>query len=107
MAGGEGSLRDRLWLWCHEAGSHNGLFGLTRESRIEPAGAARSMGLGNALMVRFGESFDPEREAAALSGMRQVAWSSVGAGGRTEGDELGRALDLAARYPNITGVIMD
>lgn len=107
MAGSETSVRDRLWLWCHEAGSHNGLFGLTQDSQIEPVDATRSMGLENALVIRYGETFDPEKEAAALTGMRQVVWSIVGAGGHTEGDEVGRARDLAARYPNFTGVVMD
>ena len=107
MADRDGNVRDRLWLWCHEAGSHNGLFSVTEESHIEPVDAARSMGLENALVIRFGPTFDPEREAAALAGMRRVVWSIVGNAGHTEGDEVGRARDLATRRPNFTGVVMD
>lgn len=100
-------LRDRLWLWCHEAGAHNGLFGVPGRSAIAPAEALAAMGIPNAIVVRYGEAFRPEAEAAALAGARRVVWSIVGAGGATEGDEVGKALELAARHPNITGVIMD
>ena len=32
-----GAFRDRLWLWGHVAGSHNGQYGLPGPSRVTPA----------------------------------------------------------------------
>lgn len=105
--GNDVNVKDRLWLWCHEAGSHNGLFGITQESQIQPIEAAHFLGLENALVIRFGPTFQAEKEAASLAGMRRVVWSIVGNAGHTEGDEVGRARELATRYPNFTGVVMD
>jgi hypothetical protein len=33
-------VRDRLWIWAHEAGSYTGLFGLPTTSSIAPVAAA-------------------------------------------------------------------
>jgi len=41
------TLRDRLWLWGHEAGSHDGNYNLPRPSRMTPVeGMARQCELG-------------------------------------------------------------
>ena len=44
-------VRDRLWLWGHEAGAHDAEWNLPRPSRITPLGAACYLGIPNLLMV--------------------------------------------------------
>jgi hypothetical protein len=34
------TVRDKLWLWGHDAGAHNDGWGLPRPSRITPTEAA-------------------------------------------------------------------
>lgn len=103
------TVRDRLWLWCHPAGSHNGEYGLTGQSEITPAEAARYLGLSNAIMVRYhGKPVPPyHAEAASLSSLSRVVWSVVGAGGTTEGDEVDHVISLSRTFPNLRGAIMD
>ena len=47
------TIRDRLWLWGHEAGSHNEEWNLPAASQIMPAQAAENMGIPNIIMVRY------------------------------------------------------
>jgi hypothetical protein len=101
------TVRDRLWLWGHEEGAHNGQYNLPGESRIGPAGAADYLGIRNVVMVRYGGNFDARHYAESLQGMDRVVWSIVGAGGRSEGGEIPFVREMAARYPNWRGVIMD
>ena len=99
------TVRDRLWLWGHPAGSHNGRWGSPGESTISPAEAAAYMGLRNVLMVRYGTR--PElpftTDADALSGLDRVVWSIEGGGGF----DVDEALGLRNRLPNLRGLIMD
>jgi len=105
MGGRPTTVRDRLWLWGHPAGSHNGQYGLPGESSIAPAEAAAYMGLRNVLMVRYGSR--PElpfsAEAEALKGLDRVVWSIEGGGGF----DVEAALALRNRLPNLRGLIMD
>src|SRR6516225_4975424 len=95
------TLRDRLWLWCHPAGSHTrrqGQHGLPGHSAIEPADAAAFMGIANALFVRY--ELDPQppftRHASRLTSMQQVVWSIEGGGG----GDIDAVLDLTKTLPN-------
>ncbi len=99
------TVGDRLWLWGHPAGSHNGQYGLPGESKITPAEAAASMGLGNVLMVRYGArpELPLDAEADALSGLDRVVWSVEGGGGF----DVEAVLALRERLPNLRGLIMD
>ena len=102
-------VRDRLWIWGHEAGSHNDRYGLSGSSRMTPAEGALYLGVPNLIMVRYDDLPGPpfDQYARALSPLSRVVWSIVGAGGRTEQDEVAIAVDLASRFPNICGVMMD
>jgi hypothetical protein len=102
-------LRNKFWLWAHEAGSYTGEHGLLGVSRITPAEAADYLGVPNLIMVRYAGKPQPpfDRYAASLRSLNQVVWSIVGAHGETGGDELHDVLTLATRLPNVTGVIMD
>src|SRR5262249_22985274 len=47
---GKATVRDKLWLWGHDAGAHNDGWGLPRPSRIPPAEAAFYLGTPNLIM---------------------------------------------------------
>jgi hypothetical protein len=98
-----------LWLWGHDAGSHNDSWGLPGPSRITPAEAAFYLGIPNLIMVRYqGRPPLPfDRYAVPLRALKRVVWSVVGAGGATDDQERAHVLDLAARQPNITGLMLD
>ncbi|MBI4553641.1 MAG: hypothetical protein HY710_15355 [Candidatus Latescibacteria bacterium] len=103
------TVRDHFWLWGHEAGSHDKGYGISGTSRMTPAEGAFYLGTPNLIIVRYNDLPAPpyDQYALALSPLRRVVWSIVGAGGRTDSEEVGRARALAARFPNITGVMMD
>jgi hypothetical protein len=106
---GQSTVRDKLWLWGHDAGAHNDGWGLPGPSRITPAEAAFYLGIPNLIMVRYqGRPPLPfDQYAVPLRALKRVVWSVVGAGGRTDEQEWAHVLDLAARHPNITGLMLD
>lgn len=103
------SVRDRLWLWGHEAGAHNGEWGILGKSRMTAAEAAFYMSLSNLIMVRYRGKPEPpcDQYALAFTPLKCVVWSIVGAFGATESEDRSNVRDLAMRTPNIRGVIMD
>ena len=108
-AHGKERIRDRFWIWCHEAGSHNTGWGLAGTSQMTPVEGAAYLGVPNLLMIRYeGKPAPPFHQAyVPFRPFRQVVWSVVGAGGATGEAERREVLRLAAREPNLTGVIMD
>jgi hypothetical protein len=103
------TVRDKLWLWGHDAGAHNDSWGLPRPSRITPTEAAFYLGTPNLIMVRYlGRPPLPfDQCALPFRALKRVAWSVVGASGQTDERERAHVLDLAARQPNITGLMLD
>jgi hypothetical protein len=104
------TVRDRLWLWCHPAGSHNHLYGLLKESHITPVDAAAYMGLRNVLIVRYGANpynIYPKppfaKWAKPLAALDRVMWSIEGGGG----SDVDEALKLMNVLPNLGGLLMD
>ncbi|HPP11285.1 MAG TPA: hypothetical protein PKW42_01005 [bacterium] len=104
------SVRERLWLWGQKY--HHLHYKLPGQSQIEPAPAARYLGIPNILIVRYGDwpplPYHPLAES--LREMKQVVWSIAGAGGTTingQESDLNEVVALAASFPNITGAIMD
>lgn len=75
-----GQVRDHLWLWCHEAGSHNGQFNLPAPCATTPAAAGKMMGITNAIMVCYGgrplPPFGPH--AQPLRSLARLVWSVIG-----------------------------
>ena len=105
-------VRDRLWIWGHEVGSHNNAWGLPATSTITPVEAARYLGVPNVIMVEYGGKPAPplRPHAAAMSSCKNVVWSVIGAGCDAVQDHksvLGDVNSLASEFPNITGVMMD
>jgi hypothetical protein len=101
------TVRDRLWLWGHEAGAHNGHWELPAASHVTPGQAAASLGIPNVIMVRYGEAFDADAAVRDLSRVSRVVWSVVGAAGFTDGSEVGFVREQAAHDPRWVGVMMD
>lgn len=103
------TVRDRLWLWGHAAGSHNGEYGLPAASQITPVEAAYYLSIPNMILVRYkGKPEAPfDQYAIPFRSLREVVWSVVGAGGATEAAEREMVLRMAEQSPNFTGVDMD
>lgn len=108
-ASGDSRVRDRLWIWTHVPGAHNKDWNLPRPSRMTPAEGAFYLGVPNLLMIRYlGQPempYDPY--AISFRPLKRVVWSLTGASGETSAEERAHVLDLAARFPNITGFVMD
>jgi hypothetical protein len=106
---GQSTVKDKLWLWGHDAGAHNDSWGLPRPSRITPTEAAFYLGVPNLIMVRYlGRPPLPfDQYALPFRALKRVVWSVVGASGKTDDEERAHVLELSARHPNITGVMLD
>jgi hypothetical protein len=105
----ESTVRDKLWLWGHDAGAHNDGWGLAEPSRMTPTEAAFYLGIPNLIMVCYqGRPPLPfDQYALPFRALKRVVWSVVGARGQTDERERAHVLDLAARHPNITGLMLD
>lgn len=104
-----GKIRDRLWMWAHEAGSHDEAYKIPKPSRMTPIEGAYYMGIPNVMLIRYdGKPQMPfDQYAVPFRALDKAVWSISGAGGATSVDERDHVLDLAKRETNITGVIMD
>lgn len=102
-------VRDRLWLWGHETGSHNSSWNLPGASRMTPLEGAVYMGIPNLIMVGYSRQPAPpfHQYALPLRCLDRVVWSIVGASGDTAAAERQEVVELARRQPNIAGVMMD
>ncbi|MBM3264340.1 MAG: hypothetical protein FJY97_13065 [candidate division Zixibacteria bacterium] len=102
-------VRDRLWIWGHEAGSHDRSWNTPAPSRMTPAEGAFYLGTPNLIMVRYDDKPEPPyvQYAWSFRPLKQFVWSIVGAAGVTSEDEIEQTLLLAKTFPNMTGVMMD
>ena len=103
------TIRDKLWLWCHHEGSHNSREGIQGISTITPYEAVSYLNLQNLLMVRYMDQPSPpfDAHAAKFKDLKNVVWSTVGAGGKSYDKERTHVYELASKFQNITGLIMD
>lgn len=105
-------VRDRLWIWGHEAGSHNSGWGLWGNSCMTPLEGARYLEVPNLIMITYGGKPEPpfDEYARTLSPLKQVIWSIVGDLSSTRNNEstdIEEVISVAGRHPNICGAIMD
>lgn len=106
-------IQDKIWLWSHEAGSHTNPayynYKVKGTSRITPAEAALYMGIQNIIMVKYHDKPAPpyDQYMLSLSPFKRVVWSIVGDGSSASEHEIPAAKALAAKYPCLTGVMMD
>ena len=121
------TVRDRLWLFTVHAGANNVEYQSKHHicdfasggSRMTPAEGAFWLGVPNVLFIRARDipplpSAEPgrrrtsfEQYAMSFAPLDRVVWSVVGAGGHGGMSELPPVLDLAKKFPNITGVYLD
>ena len=106
------NVRDRFWIFTCVAGSDNNWLeagGIHSGSRMTPAEGAFYLDVPNLIMVRWeGLPAHPfDQYAISFRPLKRVVWSIVGSGGKGEENEVELVLDLASRFPNITGVMMD
>jgi hypothetical protein len=111
------TLRDRFWLWGHEANCYhrhaNNVWHIPgTSSRMTPAEAAVYLGIPNVIMVRFGNQPQPpfRQHALPLLPLKRFVWSIVGDSGSTDNDrnpDIQDVLALVDEFPNLTGAIMD
>lgn len=103
-------VRDRLWVWAHEAGSHtHAEWGVPEPSRMTPVEGAVYLGTSNVILVRYnGRPAPPYHQyALPLRAMREVVWSLVGAGATSDPADRAAVLALRDDLPNLTGVMLD
>lgn len=99
-------IKDKLWIWGHEAGSHNIN---SRMSRMTPVEGAFYLDVPNIIMVRFADKPAPpfDQYAIPFRSLKRVVWSIVGDASSSSKSELPVIKDLARKFPNICGVVMD
>ncbi len=109
------TLRQNLWLWGQEPGSHHTrpFYNLPGVNRLTPAQGGQLLGIENCCRVVMENS---ERcpyvgEEETFSGFKQVVLSAIGAGGveRFSGErsDLEEVLRQAQLHPNVSGAVMD
>ena len=109
-------LRDTLWIWGQDPGSHhktgNNVWNLPGTNRMGPLEGCQYLGIPNCCRVVMGGSPTPpfDNEAAALDSLGKVVWSLIGDSGskrNNDDTDLEEIIRIAAAHPNITGGIMD
>lgn len=104
------TVRDRLWLWSHVAGSYDGEYNLPGHSRITPVEAAYYLSIPNVFMIQLNGQppIDSlEQFAVPFQSLNEISWSIVDPQDHTPEEERRAVLDFAFKMPNITGVVMD
>ena len=118
VAGGEApsqpsTLLDRLWIWTHPAGAHDGIDlggGRKGKSRMKPVEGADYPGVPNLYFIHFPNNPPiPHFRQFAMDfrPMKRVVWSLTGAGGDTSPEGREAVLRLAGEFPNISGFVLD
>ena len=115
-------VRDRFWIFTDPAGTDDHRmkkFGVKGGSRMTPAESAYWLGVHNILFIRDqGLPAYPDMEtdllkssyeqyAMSFEPLDRVIWSIVGSGGIGSAKELPYVLDMAKKFPNISGVFLD
>lgn len=103
------TVRDKFWIWGHEAGAYNGQWGLPGNSRMTPVEGAFYMGIPNIILVRYEGKPQPPffQYAIPFKPLKRILWSITGASGITSDEERKQVYALAERMPNIVGFQMD
>jgi len=116
------TVRDRLWLFCVQAGLDNNSFekaDFRGGSRMTPAEGAFYLNVPNLLMIRSSNlprlpsaetwrtktSF--QQYAISFTPLDRVVWSVIGSGGHGSLHETNHVLALAKEFPNISGIYLD
>ena len=103
------TVRDRLWMWGHAAGSHDKGWGISQASRMTPLEGAAYLGVPNLILIRYNDipAMPFDQYAIPFRALKRVYWSVTGASGATSDEERDHVLELAERFPNIVGLFLD
>ncbi len=120
------SVRDRLWMWGHFAGSFNGMYNLPGSSHMSPVEAALYLNLPNLVMLNFPSTEEfcktspvPSETLQLIScrPLKRVIWSIGNFGtdkrvrrafvGRATARDVKNVWELAAQFPNVAGAQLD
>ena len=111
-------LRDLFWIWGHHPGAHHtgeagALFKVPGENRMGPWEGAEYLGIPNCCRVVFNGFPQPpfDEESSRLQNFKKLVWSVLGDVSSKRNDESGDDLDevlrQAAKFPNVTGGVLD
>ena len=109
-------IKDKLWLWGQNAGSHHGTtnpYNLPGKNIMEAREGCFYFGIEKCLRVAMVEGpFPPfDIEAEKIKDLKEVVWSAIGSGGidrhNNDQSDLDEVLRMAEIYPNITGAVLD
>ncbi|MFH1902589.1 MAG: hypothetical protein ABIK20_00810 [Candidatus Omnitrophota bacterium] len=109
-------LRDKLWIWGQDPGSHHGKtnqWHLPGQNIMTPLEGACYLGVKNCCRVVMGGYPKPpfDQHSMALVSMNEVVWSAVGDSASTRNDEnqtdIDEVIRQAEKFPNITGAVLD
>jgi hypothetical protein len=109
-------IKDRLWLWGQNAGSHHGTtnpYNLPGKNLMEAREGCEFFGIEKCLRVAMAAGpFPPfDKEAEKIKDLKEVVWSAIGSGEvdrhNNDQSDLDEVLRMAEIYPNITGAVLD
>jgi hypothetical protein len=105
----ESTLRDRLWMWGHDAGSTNGQFNIPPGGKILPAEAIAYMGIPNVCMIRWRSMPEPpfDEYVKQFVKTKRLAWSIVDGARQPYEEKKAMAFELADKLPNLVSVYLD
>ena len=107
------TVLDRLWIWSHPVGVHDGIDlggGRKGKSRMTPVEGAAYLGVRNLYFIHFPNNppiSQFRQYALDFRPIKRVVWSLTGAGGDTSSEGREETLRLAREFPNITGFVLD
>ena len=104
-------MKEKVWLWCHPTGAHDGRWNLP-DSSATPMEALRYLDIENAIYVVFNNLPQPPfaPHVGGLKEARRLVWSIVGDSSSDRNDDradLEPVLELVRDCPNLTGAITD
>jgi hypothetical protein len=107
------TVLDRLWIWTHPVGAHDGIDlgdGRKGKSQMTPVRGAAFLGVPNLYFIHYPNNPSPSEFPAyteSFRPMKRVVLSLTGAGGDTSPERRETVLKLAQERPNIMGFVLD
>ncbi len=113
-------MKNKIWIWGQDVQSHHyvgieqqNLWNLPGENKMGTMEGAAYLGIRNCCRVAMNGKPEPpfDEEAEKLISFNKVVWSIIGDSGSArngdKNDDLQSVLDIAKKFPNITGGVLD
>ncbi len=103
------TLRDRLWMWGHGAGTTKGLYNLPSGGKNQPSEAIDYIGIPNVCMIRWHGVPPPpfDEYVKQFAKTKRLAWSVVDGARQPYAEKKRMALELADKMPNLVSLYLD